>query len=99
MHLLWFVLLGESGDVSGLGDGDGGRGEVMVCSPSGREGVKGVVRFDCLTLEGVVLKGVGPEKGSGLGGVWIGSMLWGNNIKGIRLVLLEIITRTIIVIS
>lgn len=25
------VILGESGDVSGLGGGDGGRGEVMAC--------------------------------------------------------------------
>ena len=66
-RLWWFVLLGESGDVSGLGDGDGGRGEVMVCSPSGREGVKGVV---CLTEfdPGVLFKTV-FEKGVGL---WVG---------------------------
>ena len=31
MDLNAFVLLGKSGGMSGLGGGDGGRGEVMVC--------------------------------------------------------------------
>ena len=86
-------LLGDSGDVSGLGGGDGGRGEVMAAGSSGREGEgvvfgsTGLTQGQRLTL--VLLYGVwawvclGQNKGSGLGDIreWAG-LVFGIYIKG-----------------